>query len=77
MDSTTERRFDAVLSLPDGDRVDLVEALIASLRPDDRPPLPDAWRAVIQRRSAELGSGQVTPIPWADVKRAARERSGG
>ena len=77
MDSTTQQIFDTVLSLPDGDRVKLVEALIASFRPDDRPPFDDAWRPVIQRRSAELRSGQVTPVPWAEVKRAAREKSGG
>lgn len=77
MDSTTEQLFDAVLSLPDGERVELAEALIASLRPDDRPPFADEWRAVVQRRSAELRGGQVTPVPWADVKRTAREKSGG
>ncbi len=76
MNTTTQHLFDTVLSLPDGDRVELVEALIASFRPDDRPPFDDAWRPVIQRRSAELRSGQVTPVPWAEVKRAG-ENSGG
>ncbi len=77
MDITTEQLFQTALSLPDGDRVELVEALIASFRPDDQPPFDDAWRAVIQRRSAELRSGKVTPIAWAEVKRTARERAGG
>ncbi|MGO9115120.1 MAG: addiction module protein [Thermoguttaceae bacterium] len=77
MDLTTQQLFDTVLSLSAGDRVELVEALIASFRPDDQPPFDDAWRAVIQRRSAELRSGQVTPLPWVDVKRKAREKSGG
>jgi len=77
MDTTTQELFDTVLSLPDGDRVELVEALIASFRPDDQPPFDDAWRPVIQRRSAELRSGQVTPVPWAEVKRTARENAGG
>ena len=39
MSSTTEQLFDAALALPDGDRVELAEALLASLQPDDRPPL--------------------------------------
>jgi putative addiction module component (TIGR02574 family) len=77
MDSTTQQLFDTVLSLPAGDRVELVEALIASFRPDDQPPFHDAWRPVIERRSAELRSGQVTPVSWAEVKRTAREKSGG
>jgi putative addiction module component (TIGR02574 family) len=77
MNSTTEQLLDAVLALPECDRVEIVEALIASLQPDDRPPFDESWREVIQRRSAELRSGQVTPIPWAEVKRKAREKTGG
>ena len=77
MSSTTEQLFDAALALPDGDRVELAEALLASLRPDDRPPFDESWREVIQRRSLELRSGQVTGIPWAEVKRQAREKAGG
>ena len=77
MNSTTEQLFDAALTLPDGDRVELVETLIASLQPDDQPPFDESWREVIQRRSSELRSGQVTPIPWEEVKRQAREKAGG
>ena len=77
MNSTTEQLFEGALSLPDGDRLELVEVLIASLQPDDRPPFDESWREVIQRRSIELRSGRVIPIPWADVKRQAREKAGG
>jgi putative addiction module component (TIGR02574 family) len=77
MDSATEQLFEVALALPDCDRVELVEALIASLQPDDRPPFDESWREVIQRRTNELRSGQVTPIPWAEVKRQAREKAGG
>jgi putative addiction module component (TIGR02574 family) len=72
MNSTTEQLFEVALALPDGDRVELVEALIASLQRDDRPPFDESWREVIQRRSNELRSGQVKPIPWAEVKRQAK-----
>ncbi len=65
MSSTTEQLLDAVLALPNGDRVEFVVALIASLRPDDRPPFDESWREVIQRRSAELRSGRVKAVPWA------------
>jgi putative addiction module component (TIGR02574 family) len=66
--TTVEQVLDAALALPHGDRVEVVEALIASFQPDDRPPFDESWRKVIQRRSAELRSGQATPIPWAEVK---------
>lgn len=77
MNATTEQIFEAALALADGDRVELVEALLVSLQPDDRPPFDESWREVIQRRSLELRTGRATPIPWAEVKRQAREKAGG
>ncbi len=75
--SAPEEVLTAALALPDDDRLELVEALIASLQPADRPPFDESWREVIRRRSAELRSGAVTPIPWDEVKRQAREKAGG
>jgi len=72
-----EQLLNSVLALPDDDRVEFVEALMASLQPDDRPPFDESWREVIQRRTAELRSGRVQPVPWAEVKRQAREKAGG
>jgi putative addiction module component (TIGR02574 family) len=77
MNTTLENLLNTALTLPDQDRVELVEALIASLQPEGRPPFDDSWREVIQRRSAELRSGQVTAVPWDEVKRQAREKAGG
>jgi putative addiction module component (TIGR02574 family) len=57
-----------VLALPDGDRLEFVEAMLASLPDENRPPFDESWREFIQRRSAELRSGKVTPVPWAQVK---------
>ncbi len=75
--SAPEEVLTAALALPDDDRLELVEALIASLQPADRPPFDESWREVIRRRSAELRSGAVTPIPWDEVKRQARGKAGG
>ncbi len=74
MSTNTEQLLEAALALPDEDRLEFFEALAASLRPEDRPPFDESWREVIQRRSAELRSGAVAPLPWAEVKRQARER---
>jgi putative addiction module component (TIGR02574 family) len=68
MNATMESLLNAALTLPDQDRMELVEALIASLQPTDRPPFDESWRVVIQRRSAELRSGQVVAVPWEEVK---------
>lgn len=77
MSLTAEQLLDAVLALPDEDRLEVTEALIASLQPSDQPPLDDSWLEVVRRRSAELRSGQVVGIPWEEVKRRAREKTGG
>jgi putative addiction module component (TIGR02574 family) len=75
MSAATEQLLEAALALPDEDRLEFVEALAASLRPEDRPPFDESWLKVIQRRSTELRTGAVTPIPWSEVKRKAREKS--
>jgi putative addiction module component (TIGR02574 family) len=77
MTPTLEQILDAALALPDAERLEVAEALLASLQPDNRPPFDESWREVIRRRSAEVRSGQVTSIPWEEVKRRAREKAGG
>jgi putative addiction module component (TIGR02574 family) len=76
MSQTTEKLLDAALALPETDRLEFVEALAASLQPADRAPFDESWGEIIQRRSRELRSGTVAAIPWADVKRQAREKTG-
>lgn len=76
MGSAAEQLLDVALAFPEEDRLQLVEALIVSLQPEDRPPFDESWRDVVRRRSAELRSGQVVPIPWAEVKRGGRENAG-
>lgn len=73
MTPTAEEVLALALELCDDDRLELVEALIASLQPRDRPPFDESWRAVVRRRSAELAAGSVVPVPWKEVKRQARE----
>ncbi len=77
MATTAEQILTAALKLPDADRIELIEALIDSVESPDRPPFDESWRVVIQRRSAELASGSAVPVPWAEVKRRAREAAGG
>lgn len=77
MAATADEVFSAALELPDAERIELIELLIDSVQPADRPPLDEAWRDVIRRRSAELVSGSVTAVPWSEVKRRAREKAGG
>jgi putative addiction module component (TIGR02574 family) len=77
MSANIDHVLSDALALPNGERVELVEAILASLQPEDRPPFDESWREVILRRSAELESGAVTGIPWAEVKARARGRASG
>jgi hypothetical protein len=68
MSTTTDQLLSVALALPEGDRLESIEALILSLQSEAKPPFDDSWREVVARRSAELRSGQVAPVRWADVK---------
>ncbi|WP_088252876.1 addiction module protein [Fimbriiglobus ruber] len=68
---TADQILAAALDLPDADRLELIEALIDSVQTPDRPPFDESWREVIRQRSAELASGGVATVPWAEVKRRA------
>ena len=72
--------FEAVLSaanqLPVTDRLRLIDELAASI-PDDAPPsLSKEWLVEIDRRSAQLDSGEVTPEPWTQVRKRLFTRLG-
>ena len=74
MSQTTEELLNAALGLSDDDRLELVEALLASLQTTDQPPFDEAWREIVRRRSAELRSGKVKTVPWEEVKRQPGRR---
>jgi putative addiction module component (TIGR02574 family) len=76
MSPTTEQLLNAALALPAEERLELVEALAASLQTTDRPPFDESWRAIIQRRSTELRRGEIVSVSWEEVKRKARENAG-
>jgi putative addiction module component (TIGR02574 family) len=68
MSQTVAELLDAALALSEDERAELVGRLAESLDP---PPssLHPAWKAEISRRAAEVDSGQVKPIPWAEIRR--------
>jgi putative addiction module component (TIGR02574 family) len=65
-------QFDSILSaasqLPVADRVRLIDALAATVPDDCLPALSGEWLAEIERRSAEIDSGAVSPIAWEQVR---------
>lgn len=65
---TLEQVVSAGLALPDEERMELVELLIASLEQTGCPPIDDAPLDEVWRRSADFDAGKVKPMPWETVK---------
>jgi putative addiction module component (TIGR02574 family) len=74
MSQRVEQLLEAALALPEEDRVELVEALIAAFDQGQERPFDTSWLPEIQRRSAEYDAGAVRPIPWSEVKGRARQQ---
>jgi len=61
----------AATQLPEKDRVQVIEALLDSLEhasAEDPGEVAPAWREEVARRSEELRTGKVKPIPWSEVR---------
>ena len=57
------------LKLPTAARAALAGSLLDSLDQEVDEGAEAAWEAEIERRLAELDSGRVRPIPWAEARR--------
>ena len=75
MTASVDDILQQALALPDSERAQLVDALIATFAPEDAAPLDDTWLAEINRRSDEYDAGGVQPITWDEVKERARQRA--
>jgi putative addiction module component (TIGR02574 family) len=75
MTASVDDILQQALALPESERAQLVDAIIATLSPEDAAPLDDTWLAEINRRSDEFDAGGVQPITWAEVKERARQRA--
>lgn len=65
--------FQAAMALPEAERADLVDSLIATLNVDTLP-LSEEWMQEIRRRSAEIDAGKVELIPWDVVRDRVRAK---
>ena len=74
MSPATEQLLQTALALPQEERTELVEALLAECDKDLARPFDAAWLPEIQRRSAEIDAGTAVLTPWPEVKRRARQR---
>lgn len=77
MSPVVEQLFQAALALPAEERLELVEALLASQDSPGEMPFHPEWLSEVQRRSAEVESGTVQFTPWPVVRERVRRRMEG
>ena len=72
MTPLTSQVYEAAMALPEDERAELASRLLESLSGEGSPSrLHPAWAEELRRRLAQVDSGEVTPLPWAEVKRLA------
>jgi putative addiction module component (TIGR02574 family) len=74
MSPATEQLLQSALSLPENERLELIEALLAECDQNLARPFDSAWLVEIKRRSAEIDAGTAVLTPWPEVKRRVREK---
>ena len=73
MTTTTEQIFEKAMSLDEEERITLAEKLIGSISPD--VDILTAQLAEVDKRAADLASGEAIAIPGEAALRMVREAS--
>ena len=60
--------FREASELPDADRAELAGRLLESLHGKADENVEAAWAEEIERRIRQIDSGEVTTIPWEEVR---------
>jgi len=74
MSPATEQVLQAALTLAEEERLDLVDALLASQGQSSEVRFEPAVLNEINRRSAEINAGTVQATPWTIVRERVRQR---
>lgn len=68
--------FQAAMALPEAQRAELVNSLIATLQSSESP-LSEEWMQEIERRTADIDEGKVEMIPGEVVREELRAKGSG
>jgi putative addiction module component (TIGR02574 family) len=69
MSPKAQKLYEAVLELPEQERVELVDAVNENLHGPAEEGVEEAWADEIKRRIEDVESGKVKTIPWEEVDR--------
>jgi putative addiction module component (TIGR02574 family) len=61
--------IEEALKLPEGERLEVVEALYESLTGPADADAEQGWSEEIKRRVEDLAAGRVRGIPWVEARR--------
>src|SRR5712692_843536 len=75
MSPTTQQLLTSALTLPESERLELAEALLAASEPPPPEPTGEAWLAELHRQSAQIDGGEAALAPWPEVKQRARAQA--
>ena len=68
MNAKLKDLFDAASELPDRDRAELAGMLLETLDGEPDPDVEAAWAEEVERRVRQVEAGEVTMIPWEQVR---------
>ena len=68
MVATPKQLYDRAMNLNEEARAELIGMLLESLEIRSDDGVEAAWLKEIERRVAELDSGAVESVPWAEVR---------
>lgn len=74
MKQATKKILDAALELPEKEKIQVVEELLAVIEGEADPDAERTWADEIARRTLEIERGEVKHVPWSTVKKLATER---
>jgi putative addiction module component (TIGR02574 family) len=67
MSETATDLLHAALNLPESERAEMADLLVASLS-STSTSLHPAWTDELRRRTAEIDAGQLRPLPLEEVR---------
>jgi putative addiction module component (TIGR02574 family) len=74
MSTSADTILGTALALPPDERAWLAEELIASLDEGQDAEVEAAWAAEIEKRIAEVESGEVQTVSWEDARARIRAK---
>ena len=74
MAKSARELFEEAMRLDPRERATLIRLLVDSLDAESEEGAEEVWRAEIERRIAELDSGQIQAVSWEELRARLYQR---